>query len=229
MWPHNRLMQRLPIARYLSGVIIVWGVVLCLNAACTTFASLMVARFMLGALEGAVTAGFVLITARWYQRDEQATRTAFWYIGNAAAQIFGAAFAYGVAVGFDNSAITFAGWKALFILSGGITCVFGTCMWLYFPDSPITAKWLNEADRRVAVERLRVNQQGIGSKVFKWPQFREAFTDPRVSPPFDVCRNTGPADRCLTDVAMLPVLHLLVNSIRRPHRVFCPAPQRVRV
>lgn len=175
-------MQRLPIARYLSSVIIVWGVVLCLNAACTNFASLMVARFILGALEGAVTAGFVLITARWYQRDEQATRTAFWYVGNAAAQILGAAFAYGIAIGFDNPSITFAGWKALFILSGGITCIFGGLMLLYFPESPITAKWLNEHDRRVAIERLRVNQQGIGSKVFKWPQFREAFTDLRVSP-----------------------------------------------
>ena len=144
----------------------------------------MVVRFFLGALEGAVTAGFVLVTARWYQRDEQASRIAFWYIGNAAAQIGGAAFAYGVAAGFlGNPSITFPGWKALFILSGGLTCVFGGFMGCFFPESPLslTVKWLNDHDRHIAIERLRVNQQGIGSKVFKWPQFREAFTDPRVS------------------------------------------------
>jgi len=80
-------MQRFALARYIFLVVIFWGVVLCLRAVCTNFASLMVVRFALGALEGAVTAGFVLVTARWYQRDEQATRTAFWYIGNAVAQM----------------------------------------------------------------------------------------------------------------------------------------------
>ncbi|EXJ75637.1 uncharacterized protein A1O5_00144 [Cladophialophora psammophila CBS 110553] len=181
VYPHNRLMQRFPLARYLSVIIVVWGVVLCLHADCTNFASLMVVRFILGALEGAVTAGFVLVTARWYQRDEQATRTAFWYIGNAAAQIGGAALAYGVAAGFlGNPSITFPGWKALFILSGGLTCIFGGFMFCSFAESPLTAKWLNDHDRHIAIERLRVNQQGIGSKVFKWPQFREAFTDPRT-------------------------------------------------
>ncbi|KIW79392.1 hypothetical protein Z517_06004 [Fonsecaea pedrosoi CBS 271.37] len=180
-YPHNRLMQRYPLATYISGVIIAWGGVLCLHAACTNFASLMVVRFFLGALEGAVTAGFVLITARWYQRDEQATRTAFWYIGNSAAQIGGGAFAYGVASGFlGNPSITFPGWKALFVLSGGLTAIFGAFMFYFFPESPLTAKWLDEHDRRIAIERLRVNQQGIGSKVFKWPQFREAFTDSRT-------------------------------------------------
>lgn len=182
VYPHNRLMQRLPLARYLSCIVFIWGIVLGLNAACTNFAGLMAGRFVLGALEGAVTAGFVLITARWYSRDEHATRTAFWYVGNAVAQVGGAAFAYGIAAGFlGNDSITFAGWRVLFILSGGLTCIFGFFMFLYFPESPLTAKWLDEHDRRVAIERLRVNQQGIGSKVFKWPQFREAFTDPRVS------------------------------------------------
>lgn len=175
-------MQRLPLARYLAYIIIIWGVVLCLHAVCTNFASLMVVRFFLGGLEGAITAGFVLVTARWYQRDEHATRTAYWYVGNAAAQILGGAFAYGISSGFlGNPSITFPGWKALFILSGGLTCVFGLFFFFLFPESPITARWLNDHDRRIAIERLRVNQQGIGSKVFKWPQFREAFTDPRVS------------------------------------------------
>lgn len=93
----------------------------------------------------------------------------------------GGLIAYGVAKGFDSSpSITFPAWKALFIIIGLITAFYGVGMFVFLADSPVTAKWLNEDDRILAVERLRANQQGLGSKVFKWYQFREALTDPRV-------------------------------------------------
>ena len=170
-----------PLARYVSITVILWGATLCCHAACHNFVGLMLVRFFLGALEGSVIAGFVLITARWYQRDEQATRTAYWYMGNAVAQLGGGALAFGITSGFENR--SYPGWKVLFILGGGITIFYGIGMLIFFPDSPLDAKWLNDHDRHVAIERLRANQQGIGSKVFKWPQFFEAFTDPRVSYP----------------------------------------------
>lgn len=42
----------------------------------------------------------------------------------------------------------------------------------------MNAWWLSKADRVLAVERVRVNQQGIGNKHFKWYQFKEALLDP---------------------------------------------------
>ncbi|EHY54809.1 hypothetical protein HRR83_004019 [Exophiala dermatitidis] len=180
-YPHNRLMQRLPLMKYVSCTVIIWGIVLCCHAGTTNFATLMVARFFLGALEGSVTAGFVLYTARFYRSDEQITRTSFWFCGNGFASIIGGAIAYGIAKGFaENPALTFAPWKVIFIITGILTTMFGIGMLFYLPDSPINAKWLNDADRHLAVERLRSNQQGIGTKAFKWYQFREALTDVRA-------------------------------------------------
>lgn len=46
------------------------------------------------------------------------------------------------------------------------------------PDNQINARWLSKNDRRLAVERVRVNQQGIGNKHFKRHQFQEAILDP---------------------------------------------------
>lgn len=55
-YPHNRLMQRLPVARYVSVSVVVWGIILATTAGTSDFAGIMTVRFFLGALEGAVTA-----------------------------------------------------------------------------------------------------------------------------------------------------------------------------
>ena len=46
------------------------------------------------------------------------------------------------------------------------------------PDNQLNARWLSHDDRRRAIERVRVNQQGIGNKHFKAYQFKEALLDP---------------------------------------------------
>jgi len=43
------------------------------------------------------------------------------------------------------------------------------------PDSPIEAKFLPEDDKLIALERLRMNQMGMGSGVWKWDHVREAL------------------------------------------------------
>jgi hypothetical protein len=41
----------------------------------------------------------------------------------------------------------------------------------------MTAKFLKGEDKLIAVERLRMNQQGIGSGVWKWEHVWEAMLD----------------------------------------------------
>ena len=48
------------------------------------------------------------------------------------------------------------------------------------PDSPLNAWLLSKDERRLAIERIRGNQQDIGNKRLKWYQFNEAFTDPQT-------------------------------------------------
>ena len=45
------------------------------------------------------------------------------------------------------------------------------------PDSPVTAKFLNPREKRIAVERLKANQTGIENKHLKAYQVCEAFKD----------------------------------------------------
>lgn len=48
------------------------------------------------------------------------------------------------------------------------------------PDNQINAKFLNHREKKIAIDRIRGNHQGVGSRVWKWDQFFEAFRDPRM-------------------------------------------------
>jgi hypothetical protein len=48
---------------------------------------------------------------------------------------------------------------------------------IFMPDSPMTAKFLKGDDKLIAIERLRMNQQGIASGVWKWDHVWDAMLD----------------------------------------------------
>lgn len=55
--------------------------------------------------------------------------------------------------------------------------LLGLGVFFYLPDNPLSARWLTEQERLLAVERTRSNQQAVENKTVKWYQFREALTD----------------------------------------------------
>ncbi|EEP75976.1 predicted protein [Uncinocarpus reesii 1704] len=177
-WPTTRLLQRLPLAKYSAFCMIIWGLVLTCFAAVKNFSGAVALRFFLGVFEAAVTPGFALITSQWYTKSEQAIRTNLWFSFNGWAQIFGAVLAYGIAVGSRRYGTAIEPWKTLFITTGLLTMTLGVLFWWIVPDSQLNARWLSKDERKLAVERVRKNQQGIGNKQFKMYQLKEALTDP---------------------------------------------------
>jgi len=53
-------------------------------------------------------------------------------------------------------------------------------MYIFLPDSPVTAKGLTLREKKVVVERLRGNQTGIENKHLKAYQVKEAFCDVKL-------------------------------------------------
>lgn len=56
-YPHNRLMQKFPLGKYISASTIIWGALLCTTAGTYNAPGVLAVRFFLGGFEGAVTAG----------------------------------------------------------------------------------------------------------------------------------------------------------------------------
>lgn len=179
-WPTSRLLQYFPLGKYSATNIIIWGTVLSCFAATSNFSGGVAIRYLLGTFEAAVTPGFALITSQWYTKQEQGLRTAIWFSCNGLAQIFGGLIAYGIAKGTSEHGSSIEPWKIVFLLWGLTTVCLGAIFLFIIPDNQLNARWLSKEDRILAIERVRVNQQGIGNKHFKWYQVKEAITDPLV-------------------------------------------------
>ncbi|KFY30938.1 hypothetical protein V493_01536 [Pseudogymnoascus sp. VKM F-4281 (FW-2241)] len=177
-FPSAYFAVRLPIGRYLSVAVVVWGTILMLTAVCTSFGGLMAQRFFLGVAEAAIAPGFSLITGMFYLRKEQPIRQAGWFIGNCVALILGGLVAYGVLL-IPNPAIPH--WKLLFLIEGAITVAYGVFMFFALPDSVSTAWFLNPEERLIALARTLKNKTGImDNGAFVWPQLWEALRDPQT-------------------------------------------------
>ncbi|KAL8832424.1 MAG: hypothetical protein Q9170_004882 [Blastenia crenularia] len=155
-----------------------WGLVLCCMAGVKNYSGALAVRFFLGVFEAAVTPGFALFTSQWYTKKEQGTRVGIWFSFNGWAQIFGGFLAYGIAKGSRLHGSAIEPWKIVFLATGLLTMAIGALFLIFMPDNQLNARWLKPLDRRLAIERVRVNQQGIGNKHFKAYQLKEALTDP---------------------------------------------------
>jgi len=176
-YPQNLALQRFPVGKWMSINVFIWGIVLCCHAACKNFAGLMVCRILLGVCEGAITAGFMIITSMFYTRKEQTLRTGYWFLMNGTALIIGGFISFG---SLHIRTPGFASWKWLMIITGIITLVLAVCYWFLFPDSPTTAWFLTKDERIKAVNRIKENQTGVENKKFKKEQMIEALQDPKT-------------------------------------------------
>lgn len=67
------------------------------------------------------------------------------------------------------------------MITGGLTVIFGGFVWLFFPDSPLTAKFLTYEERAQAILRIKENHSGIEQKVFK--RYQSGLPRSSLSPP----------------------------------------------
>ncbi|EJC97572.1 MFS general substrate transporter [Fomitiporia mediterranea MF3/22] len=176
-FPQNLALQRFPVGKWLSANIFVWGITLCLHAACKNFNGLFVVRLILGACEACITTGFMIVSAMFYTRREITLRIGCWYLMNGIAEITGGFLAFAA---LHIKTANFEPWKWLMIICGIITIVAAVCYWFLFPDSPTTAWFLTPEERVIAVNRVKANQTGVGNKHFKKGQMLECLRDPKT-------------------------------------------------
>lgn len=175
-FPSAYLMQRLPIGRFVSTATIIWGIVLMTTPVCTSFAGIATNRFILGLTEATVNPAFVLIMSIWYKVDEQPLRLEAYYCTNGIATMFGGLIGY--AVGHIKTGL--ARWKYVFLIFGSISVAWGVVSFIWLPDIPATAGFLNAKEKAIAIERVAQNRQGVKNSRFKKEQATQCFKDPKT-------------------------------------------------
>lgn len=168
---------KLPTGKFLGIMVLCWGAVLCCMVAATNFGGLLAARFFLGAFESSIAPCFVAIVGMWWKRSEQTNRNAIWYSTLGIVNMIGPLLAYGL--GHIQSA-TLSRYQVIFLFCGAITVVYSVVVFLFMPDSPMEAKFLKHNEKLIAIERVRINQQGIASRKWRWDHVKESFLDPKT-------------------------------------------------
>lgn len=174
---HGFFLQKVRLSRYVALCIAFWAISLGAHAACKNYGQLVAVRLLLGWWEAALTPAFILLTGRFYTKQEQVTRTSIWFANNGWAQILGGGISYALQVQKPSHLKV---WQQMYLILGGIALLFGLVVLLFMPDSPATIRYLNERERQVAVHRIKQNKSGIHDTTWKWDQMWEAIRDPRL-------------------------------------------------
>ncbi|KAK7897991.1 hypothetical protein LTR67_004623 [Exophiala xenobiotica] len=168
------MLVKLPLAKFLAIIVLLWGVTLSAMPAANNFAGLLVCRLFLGLFEAGVAPAFIALTQMWWRRREQPVRLGAWYAMNGITNIFGSLLTYGI--GHINSP-HLKPYQIIFLFFGLITVAYSALVWLLLPDSPVSARFLKGDERLVAIERLRANNQGVEGNEWKWSHVKEAALD----------------------------------------------------
>lgn len=167
----NVIIQRWPVGKVFKVAIVLWNVILLLMAAPNNFAGLGALRFLMGMSEAVNFPSQTILITMFYKKSEQPARCAIIFSGFSS--LITGIISYGV--GHGTSAI--APWRLLFLTFGCITTIVTIWGWIIIPDSPMTAWWLTEKQRYIAVDRTKENRTGTRNTVFKKYQVIEALKD----------------------------------------------------
>lgn len=174
------LLQKLPTAKWLGYMVICWGIVVTMNCVCRNFASIVALRVLLGVFESVTAPALVIMTSRFYKRDEQVVRMGWWYQGTSIGPIISSLVSYGfLHYYYDHPDAVFKSWQIVFLLFGLITIITGILVVLFLPDNPMNSR-LSEGQKLAVIERLRENQTGIQNKHIKWRHVTETLADPKT-------------------------------------------------
>ncbi|KAF7722288.1 hypothetical protein EC973_003472 [Apophysomyces ossiformis] len=169
--------QRLPLAKYLGGIIMIWGLVLLLTFKSHNFSQLAGLRFLLGLFEAGVYPCCIVLLSTLYRRKEQAVRIGIVYICSGAAMTFGSLIGYGI--GHMQGLANLAGWQWMMVILGAVTILVGIATFFFLVDNP-KSKWLRltKEEEQIVNDRILDNKV-VRTKEIKKSHILEALTEIR--------------------------------------------------
>jgi ACS family tartrate transporter-like MFS transporter len=149
--PGTIIVERWSARRWLTRIMISWGLVTMGMAFIRTPHQFYTVRFLLGLAEAGFFPGIIVYLTHWFIYEDRAKAVAG----------FMAAIPLSYAVGSPISGLllgihwgSLRGWQWLFILEGLPALFFGVMTWFYLTDWPHQAKWLPADEREWVINQL---------------------------------------------------------------------------
>lgn len=139
-----------------------------------------------------------------------------WWVGNAIANVIGGVVAHGIG---QITTSPLQHWRLLFLILGAVTAAYAFVLYLFLPDSPTKAIFLNKTQRQVALQRTIHNKTGLlDNDTFVTYQIIDALRDPQLWLLVLYTVSVNLANGGLTSVSC----HLSFSTLFRPSRMSPP-------
>lgn len=154
--PSNLVLEKFGVRRWISGLMVTWGVISCLMIFIRGPVSFYGMRFLLGAAEAGFFPGMILYMKRWFPANARARAVAWFMMANPIAGIVGSPVS-GALLGISGKGLS--GWQWMFLMEGTPAILLGVIVYWALADSPSDASWLKGEERSWLLERLAREQR----------------------------------------------------------------------
>jgi len=151
--PSNLILHRVGARRWITRIMISWGIASAAMMFVRGPVSFYVLRFLLGAFEAGFMPGVILYFTYWYPARRRARMVALFMTGIAIAGVAGGPIA-GLVMTRLAGLGGLAGWQWLMLAEGLPTIALGVLVWLVLDDHIETAKWLNHDEKTLLRDNL---------------------------------------------------------------------------
>ena len=143
--PSNLALHRFGARRWLSRIMISWGLIAMGMLFVRTPMQFYIARFFLGMAEAGFFPGVIFYLMQWFPPEQRARAVSRFYISGPLGSVFMGVIA-GALLNLNGRA-HLAGWQWLFLVEGIPPVLLSVAFLLLIPDSPAQAPWLTEPER----------------------------------------------------------------------------------
>jgi MFS family permease len=176
--PAGMLFEKFGARRWLTGIMVAWGMVVVAQGFVSNSTQLIALRFLLGALEAGFVPGAYILISLWFRGNQHGKAISGLQIGTATSGILGAPFAGWI---LGQSLFGLSGWRTLFLVEGCLTVIWAFIALRILHDGPEKTSWLRPEERAFMSGYLAQYQaqKAAGGAVEK-AGFWEALKDPRI-------------------------------------------------
>jgi len=149
--PSNLVLEKVGTRRWISALMVAWGVISCLMIFIRGPVSFYAMRFLLGAAEAGFFPGVILYMKNWFPSSARARTVAWFMTANPIAGIVGSPIS-GALMGLHGRGLS--GWQWMFLLEGMPAIALGATVFWVLSDTPQEASWLQGEERAWLLEKV---------------------------------------------------------------------------
>ncbi|AIU87409.1 MFS transporter [Pectobacterium odoriferum] len=150
--PSNLALHRFGARKWLSRIMVSWGIVSLLFTWVSSIEGLYILRFLLGIAEAGFFPGAILFLSMWVPARYRSRILSLFYLAQPLTVVLGAPLAAWLIE--QHGLFGLSGWRVMFLGVSVPAIIVGIITWFYLVDRPADAKWLNADEKRWLVSEL---------------------------------------------------------------------------